>query len=182
MSTPTSAPPPATAPVQLYNYRIADIAPTVVSERIGDSIGFTYDVLTQAAQFTFNSRPYIYVSGAPLPIAGTSTSALVQNVNEIQEVCFGNGLADPVTQADLSKVSVAGLEIIVKAAFDTLYNQQAAANAPPNATLPFPSQQAIAQANALFDLFGNGLNGFPLGRAFGGLGTTDEAPVPTPSP
>ena len=190
MSTPAPTPAPSvpmTGPVTIYNARINDLAPTVVTEQITDNIQFVYNPLTEAASFNFMSRQYVYVSGAPQQLAGTNMNMLQQDADAVIEECFGLGLADPVTGTDLSKVSVAGIMTIVKNAFDILYNRraqiQAAANEAAGITNPsqaYPSQLAIMQANTLYDDYGNGSGGFPLGKAFGGLGTSDGAPSPSP--
>lgn len=187
MSTPAPTPapsvPPVTGPVMIANARIKDLAPTVVSEQIADSILFTYNPLTQAASFAFNSREYVYINGVPQQLAGTNPDLLQLDVEgELLTQFPGMGLADPVTGADLSNISVAAITLIVKAAFDILYNRRAQAEGLTDPNQPYPSLLAIMQANSLYDYYGNGKNGFPLGRAFGGVGTNDGAPSPTPAP
>lgn len=181
---PTPAPAvPLTAPVTIFNARITDMAPTVVSEQIGTQIQFTYNPITGQGAFAFLSRPYMYINGQPQPVAGTTTNSLqVAAEGAILAEMLAPGLADPVTGADLSQVSVAGVMLYIKNAFDILYNRRAASQAVPNPDQPYPSVLAIAQSNALYDLFGNGIGGYPLGRSFGGFGTTDGAPSPTPVP
>lgn len=182
---PTPTPPPVipiTGPVTIFNARIADLAAGAVTEQIAFNTLFNYNPLTEAASFAFTSRQYLYINGEPQQIAGTSAQVLQQDASEIETSFFGKGLADPVTKQDLSNVSVAGILIYIKNAFDILYNKKAAANSTPNPNQPYPSELAIMQANTLYDDFGNGSGGFPLGRAFGGQGTTDGAPSPTPPP
>lgn len=183
MSTPAPAPStPVTAPVTIYNARITDLAAGVVTEQIAFNTLFNYNPLTMAGSFAFTSRQYLYINGQPQQIAGTNAQVLQQDVEAIQTSFFGKGLADPVTKQDLSNVSVAGILIYIKNAFDILYNTKAAADSTPNPNQPYPSVLAITQANTLYDDFGNGSGGFPLGRAFGGQGTTDGAPTATTPP
>lgn len=186
MSTPAPTPAPSvpvTGPVTVFNARIKDLAPTVVSEQIADSILFTYNPLTQQGAFAFTSREYVYINGEPQEFAGTAPNMLQMEVaGDVMAQFPGVGLADPVTGADLSSVSVAGIMVIVKNAFDIFYNQQAQQQGTSDPNQPYPSILAIMQANTLYDYYGNGKNGFPLGRAFGGLGTNDGIPGPTPAP
>lgn len=190
-SVPSPAPSPApavpmTGPVVTANARIVDIAPTVVAETVSNRIEFTYNPLNETGAFAFFSRAYLYVNAEPQALASTSSNVLQAALTpELLPQTFGNGLADPVTGADLGKISIAGFMIYMKNAFDILYNRRALANAgAPDPNAPFPSQLAILQANALYDLYGNGLGGFPLGKAFGGQGTSDgntsQSGLPTP--
>jgi hypothetical protein len=181
--TPTPTVPPQTAPVTIYNARISDIAPTVVKEQVAELVSFNYNALTQGATFSFQSRGYQYVNGLPQSMADTVQDYLQIDVDEEVEIqCFGQGLRDPVTGADLSQISTAGVALIIKNAFDILYNQRAQETTPPNSDQAYPSLLAIAQANYLWDMYGSGLDGYPLGKAFGGLGTTDGVPTSTPAP
>lgn len=187
MSTPAPSPtptiPPQTAPVTIFNARLTDVAPTVVKEQIAEVVSFNYNALTQGATLSFQSRAYMYVNAVPQAMAETNPNYLQAPVDQAMQVeCFGIGLRDPVTGADLSKISTAGMALIIKNAFDILYNRRALQQSVPNPNQAYPSQLAIAQANYLYDYFGNGEGGFPLGKAFGGLGTTDGVPSPTPAP
>jgi hypothetical protein len=186
MSTPAPTPAPSvpqTGPVMIYNARITDVAPTVVKEQIAEIVSFNYNALTQGSNFSFQSRAYMYVNQEPQSMADPSANYLQVDVtDEVLVQCFGVGLRDPVTGADLSTISTAGVALIIKNAFDILYNQRAQASNTPNANQAYPSADAIAQANYLYDMYGNGLNGFPLGKASGGLGTNDGVTSPTPAP
>jgi hypothetical protein len=184
MSTPAPSPtPPITGPVIIYDARITDIAPTVVSEQVAEVVTFSYNALTQGASLSFQSRAYMYVNAEPQQMAGTSPDYLSQAVNEAMEIeCFGIGLRDPVTGEDLSGVSTAGVGLIIKAAFAILYNRRAQGQGSPNPDQAYPSELALIQTNYLYDMYGNGLGGYPLGKAFGGLGTTDGVPTPSPAP
>lgn len=186
MSTPSPSPtpsvPPVTGPVIVFDARISDAAPTVVYEQVAEVVIFSYNALTQAASFNFQSRPYMYINGEPQPMAGSSQNSLQQDMASVIEDCFARGLRDPVTGADLSGVSTAGVAVIIKSAFDILYNRRYYQTATPDPNQAYPSLLAIAQANYLYDMYGNGQDGFPLGKAFGGVGTTDGVPTPTPAP
>lgn len=157
------------------NARLKDLAPTVVSEQIGNYITFRYDVTTGAAHISFSSQSFTFVKGQALPSASLLTDVLDLNFGNVQTRCFGVGLKDPVTGIDLDGISGAGLMIVVKNAFDILYNERALANQDPAATAPL-STQAMIQANQLYDYFGMGTAGYPLGKAFGGPGVTLPPP------
>lgn len=160
----------STPPILQYDARIKDLAPSVVSEQIAEGLNFHYDVISGNASFTFFSRPYVFINGSPLALAGTLTDNLDTDANSMITRCFAAGVLDPVTQADLGKISVAGVMLIIKSAFDTLYNERAKSKGFPDPNFPFPSNMAIAQANSLWDLYGSGVLPYPLGRAFGGPG------------
>lgn len=172
---------PLPAPPILFDARVKDIAPGVISELIGGNIFFYYDPVTGAASFAFNSREFLYLSGSPKPYSGDRTDVLTAQVADVMTRCFGKGLTDPVTGADLGGFSVAGFQLIVKAAFDTLINEREKAKGYPDGA-PYPSNAAIMQANSLYDLFGSGKDGYPLGKMFGGPGVVLGQPTPTPAP
>lgn len=166
----------------IFNARLSDLASEVVQEQIGEQINFQYDAVSGNSLITFTSRPYLYISGVPKPLAGTGFDQLVKSADELMTRTFGTGLKDPVTGANLSQISVAGFALYLKNAFDVLYNERAKAQGYPNGA-PYPSNQAIMQANGLFDLFGSGETGYPLGKAFGGPGIVlTTSPTPSPSP
>lgn len=145
----------STAPRWVYNSRLKDIAPGVVSENIADLMTLTYSATTTQAAVNFGSRDYLYVNGSPKPMAGISPTTLgVQVDNTILPRIFGNGLYDPVTGLDLGQLSAAGFMLYLKNTFDILKNEYDALHNPPDPDMPYPSAQAIAQANGLFDLYG----------------------------
>lgn len=160
---------PDTAPIQPWNPRVTDLAPNVTTEQIAQYIAFHYDAVTQAGSFTFNSQSFIHVNGVAQPFSGTQTQVVNAGTADILAQTFGKGLKDPVTGAKLDSISVAGLSLYIKDAFDKIFAQRAASYGyvPPTG---MPSALAFIQANGLYDLYGSGEDGYPLGKAFGGTG------------
>ena len=161
-----------TQPLSTINARMKDIAPNAVTEIIGEKVFFSYNVLTGNAFFTFQHRPYLFINGQPQSLVGNQLDSLDAPASDFLTTCFGEGLRDPVTNEDLGKVSTAGIELIIKAAFDKLYNT----NYPSPPDAPVLSDQAILQSLSQYDLYGNGLNGYPLGKYYGGQGLTLPMP------
>lgn len=86
-----------------------------------------WDPETDTGSITFDTRRYlsdaagIVVPGRSFEGAGSFSTAFEQILTrQFAPV----GALDPVTGADLSAVSSAGVMLILKSAFDTLYNEQ----------------------------------------------------------
>jgi len=107
------------------NARIRTIADGITAEMISEQTHLFYDPSTGGGSVSFQARESLYVNNAYQPLNG-DYDVLQVNISDIVSRCFGTG-ADPVTGTDLSKVSAAGLSLIIKAAYDTLYNERAAA-------------------------------------------------------
>jgi hypothetical protein len=107
------------------NARIREIAPGVTAEMIAEQTHLFYDPLTGGGTISFQARESLFVNDAYQPLAG-GYDVLQVTIPDIAARCFGSG-ADPVTGADLSQLSAAGIALIIKAAYDTLYNERAAA-------------------------------------------------------
>lgn len=161
-----------TQPLTTINSRMQDIGPTAVTEVIGEQVQFRYNVATGDAFFTFSHRPHLFLNGQLQDLAGTTPQSLNCPANTYITECFGEGLRDPVTNMDLGGVSTAGIELIIKSAFNKLYNL--IHPSPPDA--PALSDEAILQSLSQFDLYGNGVNGYPLGKYYGGQGLTLPMP------
>lgn len=109
------------------NSRFRDIGNGVVVEMISNQTQIFYDPTTQAARAIFNGQSYMLVNGKYIQV-GTE--------NDILHVDFGDKLADrpskpgdidPITGADLSQISILGVMIIVKRAYDNYHNARAVA-------------------------------------------------------
>lgn len=110
------------------NARITTLATGVTSEMIAEQTHLFYDPATGTASISFQARASLYINGAYQPLASSDWSVLQTNLATIQTQTFAAaGTVDPVTGADLSKISAAGVMLIMKAAYDVLYNQQATA-------------------------------------------------------
>ena len=108
------------------NARIRTLAPGITAEMIAEQTHLFYDPSTGGGYASFQARECLYVDGQHQAPMGDYDILLVQ-IGDIGAQQFGGGLVDPVTGADLSTISTAGLMVIIKAAYDALYNARAVA-------------------------------------------------------
>jgi hypothetical protein len=109
------------------NPRIETIAEGITKERIAVQTHLFYDPATGAARIAFQSQPSLYVGTDYKGVAG-DYEILSTDLTTIAATCFGHG-QDPVTEADLSQVSAAGMVLIIKQAFAALWDARVAAEA-----------------------------------------------------
>lgn len=86
-------------------------------------VQINYDPTARKARVFFQAQGMTLVNGVPIVLPNV-TDQIESDLGGMATTCFGYGL-DPVTGADLSKVSVAGLDRIISCAFDTLHNKRA---------------------------------------------------------
>lgn len=98
------------------------------------SVSIIYDPTVRKAVVNFGGQGMTIVNGTPLVIPSI-TDNLHSDLSDMATRCFGYGL-DPVTGADLSQVSVAGLDRIISCAYDTLHNERALATPSNTAATP----------------------------------------------
>lgn len=111
------------------NARIQPIADGVNAEIIAEQTHLFYDVASGTARVAFQARKYLFVNGAAQSPMG-DYDVLQAQLADIGSRCFvADGSSDPITGADLSKISSAGMMIVIKAAYDVLFNERAAAQA-----------------------------------------------------
>lgn len=130
------------------NARIRTIAEGVTAEMIADQVVLSYDAANPTGGgISFQAREFMFLAGSYQPFSG-KFDTLHAAVSDIVTRCFlPAGTLDPVTGADLGQVSVGGVGLIVKAAFDALYNEQAKAVADYEARLAEAlADQEAAQA------------------------------------
>lgn len=152
-------------PTPAQNARFIDAGGGTIAEMMSNQVQFFYDPTTGQANAIFNGKPYLSL--------GNKYVALDQNYDILQvdfsskmTHCYGQHVAplvDPVTGADLTQVSVAGVMMLMKAAYDEEFNQRAATIA---------EQLAVAQVVA--DVL-NTINGAVVSPAADG--TTCEITV-----
>lgn len=107
------------------NARIREIATGITGEMIAEQTHLFYDPATGTGSVSFQARESLFVNGAYQPLAG-GYDILQTNLSDIQTRAFvAAGTLDPVTGADLSRISAAGVMVIIKAAYDVLYNERA---------------------------------------------------------
>lgn len=106
------------------NARIRAISEGITAEMIAEQTHLFYDPQTGGGTIAFQARESLFVNGSYQPLAG-NFDVLQVSIGDIASRCFGTG-TDPITGADLSQLSAAGIALIIKAAYDTLYNERAA--------------------------------------------------------
>lgn len=110
----------------MTNARVKTIASGITGEMIAEQTHIFYDPATGGGYVSFQARETLYVNGEVRAPMGDFDILQVQ-LPAIATQCFCNGVTDPVTGADLSGVSVGGVSLILKAAYDQLYNARAQA-------------------------------------------------------
>jgi hypothetical protein len=115
--------------------RIETVTEGVTSEVISLLTTLVYDPASKDVKIVFGGVPCLYANdqyigpgGDPAPIA--------VSLSDIASRCLSTD-TDPVTQAELSNISAAGVVMIIKAAFAVLYDERANA-APPVADAYVP--------------------------------------------
>lgn len=112
------------------NTRIRAITEGVQAERIAIETHMFYDPLTGGANVVFQGQEFLEVGGE-LTQALDGREALQTSLAALATRQFSAGV-DPITGADLSDISGAGVTMILKAIYDTLHNEaHAPAPAPP---------------------------------------------------
>lgn len=98
----------------------------VVSQVYGDQISANYDPQTEQFSISFASHTYLQFANSIVKSSLQIPYTLDRiNIQSPITTCFANaGDTDPVTGADLTKISEAGVAILFKRAFDSEYNNQ----------------------------------------------------------
>lgn len=114
------------------NKRFVDLGGGLVSEEIATTTLITYNPTTGNASVNFMHQPYIKPGDTYLRVGEHPKSMTVDLVPlmAMRPVPAGMGVVDPVTGADLSQISLAGMNLIIKFTFDGLYNRQVTSPAP----------------------------------------------------
>lgn len=107
------------------NARFTDMGGGTIAELMCNHVQFFYDPTTQLAHATFNGMSYLSIA---------DTYRALNNVPDILQVDFadkfsqcyaasvGTPVLDPVTNADLTQVSVLGVMALLKIAYDVEVN------------------------------------------------------------
>lgn len=124
------------------NSRFEDLGNGTITELIAGQTQLFYDPTTQGCRVIFNGNPFIQIVKADLTTSylpvGQNADILNVDLNDQMTRCLCvAGDVDPVTGADLSQISVAGILGLMKRAYNTYHNENYAA-----------IQQAIADAEA----------------------------------
>lgn len=116
------------------NARLREIAPGVIAERLATAIHLFWNPADDSCSIAFQTTEHLYVNDQWQPFSGgPGGEVLSVQLAQILARTFGEGQLDPVTGVELDEVSAAGVMLIIKRAFDVLYNERAAAaNPDPN--------------------------------------------------
>lgn len=123
------------------NSRFEQLSENLVTELISFQTQLFYDPTTQGCRVIFNGAPYMRItkpSGENAYVrVGESTDLLHVDLGpKMTNIVGRNGDVDPVSGADLSQISVYGVLILMKRAYDNMHNERAqelaAVNTPPS--------------------------------------------------
>lgn len=107
------------------NARFVDMGGGHVAEMIAHQLQLFWDPTSQTARVIFNSAPYIRM-GPRWQRIGIEQDMLEQDLSNLLHLrLIPTGTLDPITGADLSQVSLLGVVMIHKGAFDFFYNVRA---------------------------------------------------------
>jgi len=108
------------------NARFIALGNGLVGEMLTHQIQLFYDPTTEEVRAIFNGYVYLF-TGDQFRRVGDENDILHVELKDLMGLTPvpPNTLKDPVTGADLSKISVAGVVMIIKAAYDYFFNQRA---------------------------------------------------------
>lgn len=107
------------------NSRFKDMGGGNIAESIAHQVQIFYNPTTQQARVVFNGAPYILMGDTYRRI-GLEQEVLEQDLSSLLHLrLIPPGVLDPVTGFDLSNVSLYGVHLIHKLAYDFFHNVQA---------------------------------------------------------
>lgn len=104
----------------MTNSRVRELAPGVGAERIATETHIFYDPQTQGANIMFQGEEFLTIGGE-VGAKLDGREALSVELSVIAGETFDAG-TDPVTGADLSQISVAGVANLIRAVYDRKHN------------------------------------------------------------
>lgn len=109
------------------NSRFISLDNGVQVEALAEHIQLLWNPTTGSSTVIFNSRNYIKAHDKFTPF-GDEVALLRVNLDGMRNRCLASaGMYDPFTGVDLSQVSIAGIEMLIKVTYDRLHNEDAAA-------------------------------------------------------
>lgn len=111
------------------NSRFTDLGANTVSEMLSPMTQLVWNPITGETAVSFQNAPYLYVANTYHQLNSNPSALYVDLAPKIATCYAPANTMDPITGADLSKISVAGIMMVIKAAYDQEYN----ANTPPGA-------------------------------------------------
>lgn len=106
----------------MSNARINPMGDGIQTELLSPETTMQWDPLTGQGLIGFHARRFLRNQG-DLVGAMTDQEYFEVSLSHLIPRTFGDGAVDPVTGADLSQVSGAGIMLLFKIAFDVLYNE-----------------------------------------------------------
>lgn len=105
--------------------RFTDLGNGTLVELMSNQVQFFYDPTTQASRAIFNGMPYQDIGGKYFGMAATADILEVDFTSQMTRQ-YANEvpipIKDPVTGVDLADVSVAGVMVLIKVAYDVEIN------------------------------------------------------------
>lgn len=108
------------------NSRLRDHGRGITSEMIANQVQLFYEPTTQHARVVFNGSPYVSTDDGMLPLGMETDIVHVDLQDRMTMTLVPDGVVDPVTGLDLSKLTLAGFMIAVKYGYDYFHNERAA--------------------------------------------------------
>jgi hypothetical protein len=142
------------------------------AEQMANQVQLFWDPVTQEGRAIFNSQPYLNLGGTYAELQAVPDILVVDLINKLG-TCYGKGLIDPVYQTPLDKISVAGISILMSAAFDIETKARAEAQA--------AAAAAAAEAAAAAAAAASGASGSNPGTGSSGSGTFASGGSPSGS-
>ena len=109
------------------NARFTDLGGGVIGEMISPHTQLYYNPATGQASAVFNSARYIQAGASLIPVTtNENIQPLTVNLGtRIMDCPCIAGDLDPITGADLTTISIAGVMTLLKRFYDTEYNAEA---------------------------------------------------------
>lgn len=114
--------------------RVNNVSDNVVVEQIATDLSMQYNPRTQQALLVMNFRGVMLVDDVVADLAGSDRTQVIITTENHAATKFATGVADPVSGADLSNITAAGVMAYLKAMAARAYDDQfAEAENAPNA-------------------------------------------------
>lgn len=105
------------------NARMVDLGGGLFAEMMADQSQLFFDPTTENVRAIFNGQPYLK-TGDVYRRVGDKNDILHVDLKDLMALRPAP-FRDPITGADMSNVTVAGVMLIMKAAYDYFYNKRA---------------------------------------------------------
>lgn len=106
------------------NSRFKLLGQGIMTEMIAHQTQLIYEPSTQKIEALFAGSPYLKIEDKYVPVGNEVDLLKVDLTSRMMEVPGRTGDRDPVTGVDLSNVSVAGIAVLLKRAYDNFHNER----------------------------------------------------------